>query len=133
MNYFVDNIYFIILALVSGGMLLFTSLKQVKGGISQTEAIQLMNRGKATILDVRKPEEFAKEHLNNAKNVPVEELANRLSEFDKLKEKNIVIVCQTGARAMKAESLLKKAGFTHVHTLKGGMKDWQAQNLPTVA
>lgn len=133
MNFIIDNIYFIILALVSGSLLLFPALNQAKGGISQTEAIQLMNRGKATILDVRTADEFAKEHLNNAKNVPVNELANRLSEFDKLKDKNILVVCQTGVRAAKAEALLKKNGFTKVHTLKGGMKDWQAQNLPTVA
>jgi rhodanese-related sulfurtransferase len=98
---------------------------------SPTEVVQLINRGKTVLVDVRTAAEFANGHMRDAKNIPLADFASRIGELDKSKSKNIVVVCQTGARADKAIKLLQDAGFADVVGLDGGMAAWQAANLPT--
>ena len=133
MKFIIDNIYVIALALISGSMLLFPHLKQRGTKVSTLEATQLMNKGKTLIVDIRTPEQFAKGHLNGARNIPLKDLAQREAELAKFKEKNVILVCQTGTQVAKAEAQLKKSGFTNVYCLDGGIAAWQTQNLPTVA
>ncbi|MEO8553434.1 MAG: rhodanese-like domain-containing protein, partial [Kofleriaceae bacterium] len=81
------------------------------------EARALIAKG-ATVVDVRTPDEFAAGHLETAKNVPVEDLANRLGEVDQLvggdKTKPVVVYCASGHRAGKAKEQLEAAGYAHV-------------------
>lgn len=133
MKFIIDNIYLIALALISGAMLFIPYVKQRQKGLSTLEATQLINKGKTVIVDIRPTEQFAKGHLIDARNIPLKDLAGRIGELAKFKEKNVIIVCQTGNQSAKAEAQLKKAGFTNVYGLSGGVAGWQAQNLPTVA
>ena len=75
----------------------------------------------ARIVDVRTAEEFDEEHYPEAVNIPVDELASRLSEVG---EKNtpIVLYCASGARSAFAARLLKSAGFVDVVNA-GGLYD----------
>lgn len=114
-------------------MLFIPYVKQRQKGLSTLEATQLINKGKTVIVDIRPTEQFAKGHLIDARNIPLKDLAGRIGELAKFKEKNVIIVCQTGNQSAKAEAQLKKAGFTNVYGLSGGVAGWQAQNLPTVA
>lgn len=72
----------------------------------------------ATVIDVRAPEDFAEAHLPNATNIPVEEIATRTSEVEKLvggdKTKPIVVYCYSGNRSAKAIRHLESAGFTQL-------------------
>lgn len=72
----------------------------------------------ALVLDVRSPDEFGGDHLPQATNVPVQELASRLPDIDKLvagdKTKPIVVYCSKGGRAAKAKQQLESAGYTQV-------------------
>jgi rhodanese-related sulfurtransferase len=90
----------------------------------------LINQGKTIVLDVRDPAQFAAGHLRDAKNIPLKELPTRISELDKFKSKNVLVVCQSGMQSAKAISQLKKAGFNEVVSLNGGLAAWQAQGLP---
>jgi len=93
---------------------------------------QLINRGKALILDVRDNAEFASGHLPDAKNIPLGELAGRIGELDKFKAKSVIVVCQSGARAATAAGLLAKAGFADVVNLDGGVAAWKGAGMPLV-
>lgn len=131
-KFLIDNIWLIGLVFVSGGALLWPSLQRRGQKASLLQATQLMNQGKAIIVDVREPAEFAAGHLREAKNVPFKELANRLGELDKFKSKTVIAVCQNGVTSAKAAIHLKKAGFDEALSLDGGIAAWQAQNLPLV-
>lgn len=133
MKFIIDNIYLIALALISGAMLFVPYVRQRQKGLSSLEATQLINKGKTVLVDIRPAEQFAKGHLADARNIPLKDLDSRIGELSKFKEKNVIVVCQTGHQAPKAEAQLKKAGFANVYGLHGGVAGWQAQNLPTVA
>lgn len=81
--------------------------------------------GGAVVVDVRTPGEFEGGHLDRAANVPIQELAQRIAEVDKLvggdKAKPVVVYCGSGGRASKAKAQLEAAGYTNV--VNGGGYD----------
>ena len=131
MKFFIDNIFIIAIVLVSGGALLWPLLTQRGKRATPQDVTLLINRSKATIVDVRDAKEFAEGHLLESKNIPLAELDKRIGELDKFKSKSMVVVCQTGGmRASTAANKLTKAGYTDVVTLDGGIAAWQKANLP---
>lgn len=130
MKFFIDNIFIIAIVLLSGGALLWPVLTQRGKRASAQEVTLLINRSKATVVDVREATEFAAGHLPDAKNIPLGELSKRIGELDKFKSKSVVLVCQSGARANSAAGVLAKAGFAEVVNLDGGIAAWQKAGLP---
>lgn len=106
------------LLVVGLGLLLFF---RFGGSISSAEAHQLVSEG-ALLVDVRSPKEFSAGHIEGAINVPVGELAQRLTELGE-KHEPIVLYCRSGARSGRALSLLQRHGFTAVSNL-GAMSRW---------
>ena len=131
MKFILDNIWMVGVAVASGLALLLPALMPKGKRATPQQVVQMINRGKTVLVDVRTPEEFAGGHLRDAKNIPLADFATRVGELDKSKGKSIVIVCQSGARADKAIALLQKAGFDDVVGLEGGLAAWRAANLPT--
>ena len=78
------------------------------------------------VLDVRTTEDYYGEqgHIVNSKNIPVEDLENRLEEIAGYTEWPVAIVCRTDRRSAKAAKFLTHHGFADVHGVKGGMTDW---------
>ncbi len=128
-EFLINNIWLVLLALVSGGALLFPSLTRGKGTLSTLQATQLLNQGKVTIVDVRTPEEFSGGHLRQSKNVPLAQLGERIGELDKAQP--VLVVCASGPRATRAAAQFRRAGFGQVFVLGGGFGEWQSQGLPT--
>jgi rhodanese-related sulfurtransferase len=131
-KFIIDNIFLIGLAVLSGGALLLPFLQQRGNKLSLLQATQLINQNKTIIIDVRDEAQFASGHIREARNIPAKELAKRIGELDKLKTRNVLVVCQTGTQSPKAAATLTKAGFNEVFGLSGGMAAWQAQALPVV-
>jgi rhodanese-related sulfurtransferase len=131
-NFLTDNILYIGVAVLSGGALLLPALLPGGKRASPAEVVQIMNRGKNVLVDIRTPEEFAAGHLRDAKNIPMADFDKRIGELEKSKTKSIVVICQTGARADKVVRQLQAAGFQDVVALEGGLAAWQAASLPTV-
>lgn len=135
MEFFKDNILLIGLALGSGMMLLLPSFKKGAGGVpnlSTAEAINLINRNHALVLDVRDDAEFASGHIVDAKHIPLAKLPERLNELNKYKDKPILVNCQRGMRSAKACDILRKAEFKQLNNLQGGLDAWLAAKLPIV-
>ena len=131
MKFIIDNWYLILLALVSGALLLGPLLKGGMGGtLSPAGAVQLINREKAVVIDVCEAEEFALGHVNGAKNIPLGQLEERLPSVVKNKAVPLVLVCAKGARASRAEAMAKKLGYDKAQALAGGLKAWREANLP---
>lgn len=135
MEFIKSNVWLIGLAIGSGLMLLLPMFKKSAGGVpnlTATEAVTLINRSHALVLDVRDDAEYANGHIADAKHIPVADLATRLDELKKYKSKAILVNCQRGARSAKACDILRKAEFTQVHNLQGGLNAWLAAKLPVV-
>jgi rhodanese-related sulfurtransferase len=91
----------------------------------------LINQKDAVVIDVREPGEFAQSHILNARNIPLGELAARMKELERFKERAVIVSCATGNRSGSAAALLRKNGFTNAVNLAGGVAAWQQAGLPT--
>jgi rhodanese-related sulfurtransferase len=128
-----DNLLLILVALVSGAMLLWPYVRRLGGGpsVSAVQATQLINREDALIIDVRDPGEYGTGHIIGAKNVPLSRIQSGGSEIaPKRKEKPVIVYCDNGSRSAKAASLLRSQGFSKVVNLSGGLGAWQQAGLP---
>jgi phage shock protein E len=79
----------------------------------------------ATIVDVRTPEEFVESHFPKAINIPLDQIQQRINEFNKM-PKPIITYCHSGARSGMALSFLIQAGITEVKN-GGGLQDMLQQ------
>ncbi|WP_138415830.1 rhodanese-like domain-containing protein [Aquibacillus sediminis] len=77
---------------------------------------------KAQLIDVREPKEFDAGHILGARNIPISQMRQRLTELRK--DQPVYLYCQSGARSMRAAMLLHKKGYTDLHHLQGGFKKW---------
>lgn len=86
------------------------------------------------VLDVRTAEDFVGEqgHVEEAVNIPVEDLQQRLDEIGNYLEQPVAIVCRTDKKSAKAALLLTEAGFADVHIVRGGMTKWIEAGLPVI-
>jgi rhodanese-related sulfurtransferase len=130
-NFLIDNWMLIVVALVSGGMLLWPILQGATGGaLTAGEAVHLINREKAVVVDVCEPAEYEQGHIGGSRNVPLGQLEQRLPEVVKNKTLPVIIVCASGSRAQRAASSAKRLGYDKAQALAGGLKAWRDANLP---
>ena len=132
MKFFIDNWFLFLTAAVSGTLLLWPMLGKSAGGagkLSTNDAVNLINREKAVLIDVSEPAEYAAGHAAGAKSVPLGQLETSAA-LPKNKALPLVVVCATGARAGRAVATLNKLGFANARALAGGLEAWRAANLP---
>lgn len=131
MKFIVDNWHLVLLALASGGMLLWPVIQgATRSGLTPAGAVQLINREKAVVVDVCETEEFAAGHVGGAKNIPLNLLEEKLPSAVKNKSLPLILVCQTGARSARALAIAKKLGYEHAQSLGGGLGAWKTASLP---
>lgn len=98
--------------------------------ITPTEAVTLINREDALVLDVREANERSQGSIINAKHVAVGALSQKAGSLTKDKDKPILVFCKMGNRSSGACKLLLKNNYTNVYNLKGGMNAWVNDQLP---
>jgi len=99
--------------------------------ITVQELAERVKTNHLKLIDVREPHELEISRLPNATNIPLGQLAARLSELDSADD--MVLFCKSGARSTRALELLTSAGFKKVKNLKGGINAWAREvdtNLP---
>jgi rhodanese-related sulfurtransferase len=97
-------------------------IKGVKQITTSELGSQLKDKNKQYI-DVRTPGEFKGNHIHGFKNMPLHQLAQKSNELSK--DKEVVVICQSGMRSLKATKVLKKLGFTKITNVKGGVSAWR--------
>jgi rhodanese-related sulfurtransferase len=97
--------------------------------ITAHELVKLMDQG-ALVLDIRKPEEFAKGHVKGARQLPSDQILTASDNFKKFKEKPVVVIDDSGSLAAAAVRQLQHQGFTKAFSLRGGFAGWRSENLP---
>ncbi len=98
--------------------------------ISPAEAMDMLEKNNAILIDVREQDELQVESipLENILNHPMSVILDRLSYISK--EQNIILGCPGGVRSSKVANLLTLQGYPHVANLDGGFTEWKAQGLP---
>lgn len=119
--------------IVSGLLLVWPMIsKLMRPGqeVGPAEAVTLINRRDAVVLDVRDAAEYKSGHITNARNVPEAEIDTRAKELDKIKAKPVIVSCGRGNRSAAIAAKLRKLGFAEVVALRGGIAAWQQANMP---
>lgn len=125
------NWMWLLLALVSGGMLLWPMLRGGSGNnLTPAEATLMMNRAHAVVIDVRESDAWAAGHIAGARHISLAQLEQRMAELEKFKTKPLIVCCASGVRGLSASDRLRKAGFEKVFNLTGGTAGWQEAKLP---
>ncbi|HEX5521306.1 MAG TPA: rhodanese-like domain-containing protein, partial [Longimicrobiaceae bacterium] len=95
----------------------------------QLEAL-LRARPEIRLLDVRTPGEYETVHIRGAYNVPLDTLGEHGPNIRAHDEQPVVLICQSGQRARRAEAALQAAGMPNLHVLDGGVNGWVAAGRP---
>ncbi|GAB2182629.1 rhodanese-like domain-containing protein [Denitratisoma sp. agr-D3] len=126
-----QNIFLVILVLSSGGLLLWELVKGGAGnGLSAAQATLKINREDALVVDVRESNEWATGHIPQARHIALGQLEKRMHEIEKYKERPVIVCCASGNRSANACKQLRKAGFSQVFNLNGGISAWSDAGLP---
>lgn len=98
--------------------------------ISRTSAEELASiySENPVIIDVRKASEFESEHIENAVNIPLNQINSHLAAFPK--DRSFFIHCAGGYRSMIASSILKQRGWTNFVDIRGGFKAIKETSIP---
>jgi rhodanese-related sulfurtransferase len=128
---FIGNNWILFAALaVIIALLIHNFLVTGKGSVDPAGATDLINRQDALVLDVRPTADFAKGHIINAMNIPMNGFKKQIGTLQKHKDKPILVTCRSGSQSSMACQQLRKEGFADVHNLRGGVMAWQSANLP---
>ncbi len=130
MSFILDNIFIILVALISGAMLAWPSLSRTRGtkGIDVTAATQIVNQQHGVFVDIRSPEEYNQGHIAQARNLPIDQIEARAQTLPK--NKPLIVVCANGRQAGRAVAQLQSKGFENVVALQGGLAAWQEAGMP---
>ena len=96
--------------------------------VTADEFSDRLSRQELEVIDVRKPSEFAAEHVEGSKNLALDFINDHMADFDK--EKPLYLYCAGGYRSMIASSILKARGWDNVINIEGGWKAIEATTVP---
>jgi rhodanese-related sulfurtransferase len=131
-SFIAENWILILVAFVSGAMLVWPMVNKAAGGgtaVGTSEAVRLINREKGVLVDVGEPNEYAQAHATGARNIPFGQLEGS-KELPSNKALPLILLCPTGARAGRAAGLLRKAGYEKAVAVAGGNAAWREAQLP---
>ena len=100
-------------------------------GINPAQAVQLINRQNAVVIDVRSNDTFKKGHIIDALSLTASTLLNGAKPIEKYKKRPIIIVCHAGMESQKIAATLLNQGY-NAFSLTGGLKAWTSADLPIV-
>lgn len=127
-----------ILSLVLAGLtlaILWTELARLSRGFKALRPAQLtdlINRENALLVDLSPTADFEKGHIAGARNIAPSQFDPESKQLAKARDLPVVVTCRTGQASLAAAARLRKAGFTRVHWLDGGVAAWQQADLPLV-
>lgn len=105
--------------------------------VDPSELKERLDRGEDTVvIDVRTDGEFVGNlgHVPGALNILAGDLAAKIEAMgasaEELKSEPVYVMCRTENRAPRGARVLKKAGFTNVRIVKGGMSRWNREGFP---
>ena len=109
----------------------FIRLKRNNFRISTVQAVQLINRDNAVVIDIRASDLYQKGHIIDSISLSSKDIQESPKKIEKFRARSLIIVCQTGMESQKVAALLLKQGY-NVYALAGGLRAWSEANMPLV-
>lgn len=125
-----NNIWIVLIALISGAMLLWPSLTKGRpaGRVNLQDAIRQINQEHGLFVDIRPADQYRSGSIPQAKNIPLDTLDAQSGNLPK--NKPIVLFDDRGRQASRAVAVLRKQGFERVASLDGGLHAWMEGGMP---
>lgn len=101
-------------------------------GVVPAKAVELINREKAKVLDIRPEANFKSGHIVGAKHTDAAKLKSDTDSLKLKKDQPIIVACMRGVSAQASVKDLRKQGYAQAYVLTGGMNAWQQAELPVV-
>lgn len=98
--------------------------------LAPLEAKQMLESGKAILIDIREANEFAREHIRGARHVPLSGLDAHDFDRERADGKAAIFQCQSGRRTASNRERLVALGFAQSYVIDGGLIAWRAAGLP---
>jgi len=132
LDFLLNHIFLITLVIISGLLLIFPKIMSGGRGktITSKNSVLIMNRQPSFLIDVRGEQDFNLGHLQNANNIMLEEIPDKINVIKKHSKKLIVVYCQKGIRSEQAVNMLIKLGLNNVVSIEGGINAWIKEQLP---
>jgi rhodanese-related sulfurtransferase len=114
-------------------LLIWTEISRHTRGYAELtplQAVQKINQGKTSIVDISTAADFSNGHLAGAKHIALSRFSQQDPDIEKIKSRPILVVCKNGQTAHQAAAKLVKLGATEVAVLKGGTTQWKADQYP---
>ncbi|WP_278977601.1 rhodanese-like domain-containing protein [Sutterella wadsworthensis] len=129
-QFIVQNALLIIIAVIAAVSLAMPLINTRRFGpmVSSEQAVSLINKQNALVVDVRAQKDFKRVRIANSVNIPANEIQNRLGELSK--DRTIIVVDNSGNMSAAASKLLRGEGFTKVYVLDSGLVGWMRDKLP---
>lgn len=129
-QFIVQNALLIIIAVIAAVSLAMPLINTRRFGpmVSSEQAVSLINKQNALVVDVRAQKDFKRVRIANSVNIPANEIQNRLGELSK--DRTIIVVDNLGNMSAAASKLLRGVGFTKVYVLDSGLVGWMRDKLP---
>jgi rhodanese-related sulfurtransferase len=109
----------------------FLRAKRGQVRIGPKEAVVMINKQNAVVVDVRSSDHYRNGHIVGAINAPLTDWPAAIKKLDKYKKKPVIVVCSNGADAHKAAANLSKQGY-NAFAMTGGTRAWTGAELPLV-
>jgi rhodanese-related sulfurtransferase len=91
--------------------------------VTQVQALRQAG-GDFLLLDCREDQEFAIAQIDNAVQIPMGSLPERIGEIESYRERPIVVHCHHGGRSLRVTHWLRNQGFANVRNMTGGIDAW---------
>lgn len=129
-QFIVQNALLIIIAVIAAVSLAMPLINTRRFGpmVSSEQAVSLINKQNALVVDVRAQKDFKRVRIANSVNIPANKIQNRLGELSK--DRTIIVVDNSGNMSAAASKLLRGVGFTKVYVLDSGLVGWMRDKLP---
>ncbi|MDX2428967.1 MAG: rhodanese-like domain-containing protein [Xanthomonadales bacterium] len=114
-------------------LLIWTEISRYTRGYTELTpqlAVQKINQGNTSIVDISSAADFSKGHLAGAKHIALSRFSEADPEIAKVQSSPVLVVCKNGQTAHTAAAKLVKLGATDVAVLKGGTTQWVADQYP---
>ena len=93
--------------------------------VSPKRLTEIVNKENGVVIDVRKADDYRRTRIAASRNIPADQIQNRLGELDK--SRPVVLVDRTGGLSKTVAQLLRGVGFEKVYILENGLFAWQKE------
>ena len=127
---FVTNHWILVTLFIVVSVALLTNIARSVGGVTPNQAVTMMNKNNAVVIDVRPEKDFKKGHIIGSKNFPASTLPQMKGKLEKYKDTPVLVCCQSGNTSTDSAKKIRGLGVDNAQTIRGGIFAWEQEGLP---